>query len=127
MLFRSDSFAGFNRWHRAAEIPFIVPLIVASRPSESQWLQHDLQSALPEGLTIDAVPVPDDLIGTDGGIESEGGGGFTAYGNTHSESQEVSGHDFSRAASAAKSKRALAPEGMLLQRAAALSSETCGR
>jgi nicotinate-nucleotide adenylyltransferase len=58
-LMGADSFAGFSRWHRAAEIPFLAPLIVASRPSESQWLQHGLASALPEGLTMEAVPAPD--------------------------------------------------------------------
>jgi nicotinate-nucleotide adenylyltransferase len=61
-LMGADSFAAFRRWHRAAEIPFVAPLIVASRPSESlgsQWLQQDLQSALPDGLTMEAVPAPD--------------------------------------------------------------------
>jgi nicotinate-nucleotide adenylyltransferase len=58
-LMGADSFAGFSRWHRAAEIPFLAPLIVASRPSESQWLQYGLQSALPDGLTMEAVPAPD--------------------------------------------------------------------
>jgi nicotinate-nucleotide adenylyltransferase len=54
-LMGADSFAGFSRWHRAAEIPFVAPLIIASRPSESQWSQwpqHGLQSALPEGLSL---------------------------------------------------------------------------
>jgi hypothetical protein len=41
------------------------------------------------------------------------GHGFTSCGKTHSVSQEASGHDFSRAAKAAKSTRALAHEGML--------------
>jgi nicotinate-nucleotide adenylyltransferase len=68
-LMGADSFAAFRRWHRAAEIPFVAPLIVASRPSESlgsQWLQQDLQSALPAGLTFV----------TEGGGDTEGGGGF---------------------------------------------------
>jgi nicotinate-nucleotide adenylyltransferase len=56
-LMGADSFAGFNRWHRAAEIPFVAPLIVASRPSESL---DKLDSSLPEGLSL----------------ETEGGGGF---------------------------------------------------
>jgi nicotinate-nucleotide adenylyltransferase len=68
-LMGADSFAAFRRWHRAAEIPFVAPLIVASRPSESlgsQWLPQDLQSALPDGLTFV----------TEGGGDTEGGGGF---------------------------------------------------
>jgi nicotinate-nucleotide adenylyltransferase len=58
-LMGADSFAAFRRWHRAAEIPFVAPLIVASRPSESQWLQQNLQSALPAGLEMKVVPAPD--------------------------------------------------------------------
>lgn len=58
-LMGADSFASFSRWHRAAEIPFVAPLIVASRPSESQWIQHGLASALPDGLTMEVVPEPD--------------------------------------------------------------------
>jgi nicotinate-nucleotide adenylyltransferase len=96
-LMGADSFAGFNRWHRAAEIPFVASLIVASRPGESL---DNLDSALPEGLSLE----------TEGGGDTEEGEGFTAYGNTHLESQEASGHDFSRAVNAAKLRRALAPE-----------------
>jgi nicotinate-nucleotide adenylyltransferase len=90
-LMGADSFATFRRWHRAAEIPFVAPLIVASRPGQPL---DNLDSALPDGLSL----------------ETEGSGDFTAYGNTHSASQEVSGHDFSRAVSATKQMRALAPE-----------------
>jgi nicotinate-nucleotide adenylyltransferase len=85
-LMGADSFAAFRRWHRAAEIPFVAPLIVASRPSESlwsQWLQQDLQSALPAGLTFV----------TEGGGDTEGGGGFNPR------------------ITPAESARALAPEG----------------
>jgi len=113
-LMGADSFAGFSRWHRAAEIPFLAPLIVASRPTESQWLQGGFDSALPEGLTIEAVPATDNLsaekFDQDERRDTEGGGGVTAFGNIHSESQEASGHDFSRAVSATKRMRALAPE-----------------
>jgi nicotinate-nucleotide adenylyltransferase len=91
-LMGADSFAGFSRWHRAAEIPFVAPLIVASRPGQ---LLDNLDSALPNGLTIEAVPAPDDLA-----EES-----ITA----------LKGHDFRRAVSAAKSRRALAPEGSFSQ------------
>ena len=34
-LMGADSFLGLSAWHRAAEIPFVAPLIVASRPGES--------------------------------------------------------------------------------------------
>ncbi len=33
-LMGADSFFGLRHWHRAAEIPFVAPLIVASRPGE---------------------------------------------------------------------------------------------
>jgi nicotinate-nucleotide adenylyltransferase len=52
----ADSFAGFSRWHRSAEIPFLAPLIVASRPGESL---NNLDSALPPGLVLEAAPEPD--------------------------------------------------------------------
>jgi nicotinate-nucleotide adenylyltransferase len=58
-LMGADAFAGLRRWHRAAEIPFVAPLIVASRPSESLRSLRDLASALPEGLTVEAVLGPD--------------------------------------------------------------------
>src|SRR5579862_2004681 len=50
-LMGADSFFGLRRWHRAAEIPFVSPLIVASRPGEQL---SELQNALPEGLAIEA-------------------------------------------------------------------------
>jgi len=65
-LMGADSFATFRRWHRAAEIPFVAPLVVASRPSVLQWSQgslrltDDLASALPEGLELEAVPEQED-------------------------------------------------------------------
>jgi nicotinate-nucleotide adenylyltransferase len=52
-LMGADSFAGLRRWHRAVEIPFAAALIVASRPGESL---HDLEAALPVGLTMEAAP-----------------------------------------------------------------------
>jgi nicotinate-nucleotide adenylyltransferase len=48
-LMGSDSFFGLRRWHRAAEIPFVAPLIVASRPGQPL---NDLMGALPAGLTM---------------------------------------------------------------------------
>jgi nicotinate-nucleotide adenylyltransferase len=49
-LMGSDSFFGLRRWHRAAEIPFVAPLIVASRPGQPL---DDLMAALPAGLTTE--------------------------------------------------------------------------
>jgi nicotinate-nucleotide adenylyltransferase len=58
-LMGADSFAGLRLWHRAGEIPFVAPLIVASRPGERM---DNLQSFLPEGLTVEpaaALELPD--------------------------------------------------------------------
>jgi nicotinate-nucleotide adenylyltransferase len=52
-LMGADSFLGLHRWHRAAEIPFVAPLIVASRPGQSIL---DLGSAMPAGLALDLEP-----------------------------------------------------------------------
>jgi nicotinate-nucleotide adenylyltransferase len=52
-LMGADSFALLRRWHRAAEIPFAAPLIVASRPGEDL---SDLAAWLPAGLPIEVVP-----------------------------------------------------------------------
>jgi nicotinate-nucleotide adenylyltransferase len=49
----ADAFALLRRWHRSAEIPFVAPLIVASRPGEQL---DDLVAFLPDGLTIKAAP-----------------------------------------------------------------------
>ncbi len=53
-LMGADSFLGLRRWHRGAEIPFVAPLIVASRPGESL---ADLAAVLPAGLSIAPGPV----------------------------------------------------------------------
>lgn len=50
-LMGADSFLALRRWHRGAEIPFVAPLIVASRPGQSLG---DLAAVLPAGLSIDA-------------------------------------------------------------------------
>jgi nicotinate-nucleotide adenylyltransferase len=55
-LMGADSFAAFRCWHRAAEIPFVASLIVASRPGESL---DNLDSAFPNGLTIEVAPAQD--------------------------------------------------------------------
>jgi nicotinate-nucleotide adenylyltransferase len=49
-LMGADSFIGLRLWHRAAEIPFVAPLIVASRPGQSL---SDLKALLPAGLTME--------------------------------------------------------------------------
>jgi nicotinate-nucleotide adenylyltransferase len=51
-LMGADSFFGLRKWHRAAEIPFVAPLIVASRPGEPL---NELQAALPEGLSLESA------------------------------------------------------------------------
>jgi nicotinate-nucleotide adenylyltransferase len=51
-LMGADAFFGLKRWHCAAEIPFVAPLIVASRPGEPL---SGLNDALPEGLSIEAA------------------------------------------------------------------------
>jgi nicotinate-nucleotide adenylyltransferase len=49
-LMGADSFFCLRRWHRSAEIPFVAPLIVASRPGQPL---DDLRAALPQGLTLE--------------------------------------------------------------------------
>jgi len=51
-LMGADSFFGLRRWHRSAEIPFVSPLIIASRPGQPL---DDLRAALPQGLTLEAA------------------------------------------------------------------------
>jgi nicotinate-nucleotide adenylyltransferase len=49
-LIGADSFLTLQQWHRGTEIPFLAPLIVASRPGESI---ADLSAILPPGLTLE--------------------------------------------------------------------------
>jgi nicotinate-nucleotide adenylyltransferase len=49
MLIGADSLVGLRHWYRGSEIPFVAPLIVASRPGQRLG---DLAAILPEGLTI---------------------------------------------------------------------------
>jgi nicotinate-nucleotide adenylyltransferase len=51
-LMGADSFFALRLWHRAAEIPFAAPLIVASRPGQPL---DDLKAGLPEGLTMESL------------------------------------------------------------------------
>ena len=53
-LMGADSFLSLRRWHRGADIPFVAPLIVASRPGQSLG---DLAAVLPEGLSIDGESI----------------------------------------------------------------------
>ena len=46
----ADFFLGLRHWHCAAEIPFIAPLIVVSRPGQPL---DDLRTALPPSLTME--------------------------------------------------------------------------
>ena len=48
-LMGADSFVGLRRWHRGAEIPFVAPLIVASRPGQPL---EEIVGILPAGLSI---------------------------------------------------------------------------
>jgi nicotinate-nucleotide adenylyltransferase len=57
-LMGADAFATLRHWHRAAEIPFVAPLIVASRPGQRL---DDLLAALPKGLTVDSLPQSDQI------------------------------------------------------------------
>jgi nicotinate-nucleotide adenylyltransferase len=53
LLLGADSLHTFPHWHRAAEIPFLADLIIASRPN------HDLTglaAKLPSGITIHPSP-----------------------------------------------------------------------
>jgi len=51
-LMGADSFFGLRQWHRAAEIPFVAPLIVASRPGQPL---DELRLALPAGLALMSI------------------------------------------------------------------------
>jgi nicotinate-nucleotide adenylyltransferase len=51
-LMGADSFFSLKNWHRSAEIPFVAPLIVASRPGQPL---DDLRAALPAGLALEAA------------------------------------------------------------------------
>jgi len=62
-LMGADSFLGLRKWHRAAEIPFAAPLIVASRPGQNM---DDLRTALPPSLRIEDKPMRDE---TRGGVQ----------------------------------------------------------
>lgn len=52
-LMGADSFFGLSQWRRAAEIPFLASLIVASRPGQPL---EGLKEALPAGLALEPAP-----------------------------------------------------------------------
>lgn len=52
LLLGADSFRALHHWHRAAEVPFLANLIVASRPNENL---SDLAASLPPGIALDPV------------------------------------------------------------------------
>jgi nicotinate-nucleotide adenylyltransferase len=52
-LMGADSLVGLRHWHRAAEIPYVAPLIVASRPGERL---DDLKALLPPELRMESAP-----------------------------------------------------------------------
>ena len=52
-LMGADSFFTLRLWHRAPEVPFIAPLIVASRPGQQL---EDLKEALPPNLSAEPAP-----------------------------------------------------------------------
>lgn len=52
-LMGADSFLTLHHWFRAAEIPFVAPLIVVSRPGQPL---KNLKDALPKGLAIEPAP-----------------------------------------------------------------------
>jgi nicotinate-nucleotide adenylyltransferase len=51
-LLGADAFLGLKDWRGAARIPFVAPLIVASRPGQPL---ENLRSALPEGLSLEPM------------------------------------------------------------------------
>jgi len=53
LLLGADSLRTFHHWHRAAEIPFLAQLIVASRPGETL---SELATLLPPSLIIEPIP-----------------------------------------------------------------------
>ncbi len=75
-LMGADSLSALHRWHRAAEIPFVAPLIVASRPSHARWRLEHLRAALPAGVTLETPPQPAGTL--DSGQAAGPAGDFSA-------------------------------------------------
>jgi nicotinate-nucleotide adenylyltransferase len=59
LLLGADSFRSLCHWHRAAEIPFLANLIVASRPTSENSAPPDLidiPACLTPGILVDPIP-----------------------------------------------------------------------
>ena len=52
----ADSFFGLRHWHRAAEIPFVAPLIVASRPGQPLRIEATEMPRCRAGLRLKPAP-----------------------------------------------------------------------
>jgi len=125
-LMGADAFAGLRRWHRAAEIPFVAPLIVASRPGEQL---DDLKAFLPDGLMIEALPLPDEQaaehlasVKAMENLVSMKGTGFSPYINP-AKSPEGGG-GFNPRTIPTESTRALATEGCSSDRSPEMSASS---
>jgi nicotinate-nucleotide adenylyltransferase len=53
LLLGADSFRTLSHWRRAAEIPFLANLVVASRPAEDLT---DIPACLPPGIAVNPLP-----------------------------------------------------------------------
>ena len=53
LLLGADSFRNLHHWHRAAELPFLADLIVASRPNQNLG---NLSARLPAGIALHPIP-----------------------------------------------------------------------
>jgi len=56
LLLGADSLCSLPQWHRAAEIPFLANLIVASRPGQNLSDLSDLSACLPPGIDVHPIP-----------------------------------------------------------------------
>ena len=63
-LMGADAFVGLKGWRGAGRIPFVAPLIVASRPGLSL---EGLEAALPSGITLEDAGFGD-TAGSSGGV-----------------------------------------------------------
>ena len=70
LLLGADSLRTFHHWHRAAEIPFLAQLIVASRPNESLTA---LQSLMPPTISIEPLASPPNtfMLTSPAGVQSQ--------------------------------------------------------
>jgi nicotinate-nucleotide adenylyltransferase len=58
LLIGADSLLDLKKWHRAGQIPFAAPLIVAARPGRQL---KDLRAALPAGLSVQPAAMRDEM------------------------------------------------------------------